>query len=222
MSEQNTVKVWDLGVRVFHWSLVLLFVISYLSGDEQETLHTWSGYAIVALLVFRIIWGFVGTKYARFSDFIYSPGEVLAYLKSLSVRSPKHYLGHNPAGGWMVIALLASLSLTTFSGLKLYAADGHGPLAQNSDLSLISSAYAEENDDDDDDEYGVEGESAKMAGKEGKEENPEEEFWEEIHEFFVNFTLLLVFVHIAGVFVSSYLHGENLPRSMLTGYKKRE
>lgn len=219
MSEQNTVKVWDLGVRLFHWSLVLLFVVSYLSGDEQETLHAWSGYAIIALLGFRIIWGFVGTKYARFSDFVYGPGEVSAYLKSLTSRSPRHYLGHNPAGGWMVLALLLSLGLATFSGLKLYAADGHGPLAQ--DISLISSAYADGRDDDDDDERGREGGSATMAGEKGEKENPEEEFWEEIHEFFVNFTLLLVIVHIAGVFVSSFLHGENLPRAMMTGYKKK-
>lgn len=221
MSEQNQVKVWDIGVRLFHWSLVALFVISYLSGDEQETLHVWSGYAIIALLVFRIIWGFVGTRYARFSDFVYAPGAVIEYLKSLASGSPKHYLGHNPAGGWMVIALLVSLSLATWSGLKLYAADGHGPLAQ--DISLIASAYADgrEDDDDDDAKEGMEGRSVVMAGENGEEENPEEEYWEDIHELFVNLTLLLVFVHIAGVAVSSYLHGENLPRAMMTGYKKK-
>lgn len=201
--EKQEVQVWDLGVRIFHWSLVALFTFAYLSGDELETLHAWSGYAIIALLVFRIIWGFVGSRHARFTDFIRGPKEVIGYLKSMKAGHPKRYLGHNPAGGAMVLLLLIGLSLVSYTGLKVYATEGHGPLA-GVEVSLISSAYA---DDDDDDE----GHDAK---------DPEHEFWEEAHELVSNFMLLLIFLHVAGVGVSSRLEGESLVKAMITGKKK--
>lgn len=199
MSNPTTIKVWDLPVRIFHWSLVALFFFSYVSGEILETLHAWSGYGVAALVVFRIIWGLVGTRYARFGNFIYSRAEIIAYLKSLLTETPKHYLGHNPAAGVMVLLLLASLAMTCWSGVETYGAEGHGPLA-SADVSVISSAHA----DSDHVEPGSGG----------------SEFWEEVHEVFANFSLFLVFVHIAGVVVSSILHSENLVRAMLSGYKK--
>lgn len=203
MQQAKTIKVWDIGVRIFHWSLVLFFTVSYITGDELDTVHAWSGYAIVLLLLFRLVWGFVGTKYARFSNFIYSPARVKEYLNSLKNETPIHYLGHNPAGGWMVVLLLVFLSLTVWTGLEAYAAEGHGPLAQVS-MSPINNAYA---DDDDDHE-----------GKGG--EKHEDSVWEDVHEFFVNTTLALVIIHIGGVVVSSRLHRENLVKAMLTGNKE--
>lgn len=205
--QQQQVVVWDLGVRIFHWSLVALFVFSYLSGDELEDLHAYSGYTIVALLVFRIIWGFVGGRHARFTDFVRRPSVVIAYLKDMKEGHPRRYLGHNPAAGAMVLALLLSLSLLTFSGLKAYAEEGHGPLA-SVDVSLISTAYADEDESDDDDD----------AGKQKKEK--EDEFWAETHEFIGNFILLLIFLHIAGVKISSKLEGENLLKAMISGKKE--
>lgn len=211
-SADHQFKVWDPLVRVFHWSLVLAFATSYLTGDEWDdwgSVHEISGYMILGLVVFRIIWGFVGSKYARFSDFIYSPKTVIEYLKSLLTTHPKHYLGHNPAGGWMVVILLACLLTTTVTGLKVLA-DEHqeGPLAQLELQvpSLISVAEARR----------IGGEQAENDEKEGDEnESP----WKEIHEFFANFTLFLVMVHILGVIVSSRLHKENLARAMITGNK---
>ncbi|MFT3928923.1 MAG: cytochrome b/b6 domain-containing protein [Spongiibacteraceae bacterium] len=198
-----TIKVWDIAIRIFHWSLVAAFMTSYFSGEESETIHVYSGYTIIGLLLFRLIWGFVGTRHARFADFIYSPSRIFGYARSLAAGSPKHYLGHNPLGGLMVIALLISLSLTCYSGLKLYAEeDGKGPLAGATSLSVITPAYAHE-----------EGEHS-GANREG------EEFWEEIHELFVNLTLGLVFLHIAGVIVASALHREKLIKAMLTGNKE--
>lgn len=211
MADSNTVKIWSLPVRVFHWSLVAFFVISYLTGDELETIHAWSGYIITALILFRLVYGFVGSKHARFSDFIYSPAAVIGYLKSLLSGSPQHYSGHNPAGGWMVIVLLASLALTTWSGLNAYAAEGHGPLAAATDMSLINSAYADSDEEEEDEHNGK-----PVTGKEGAEED---EFWEEVHELCVNFTLLMVLVHIAGVVIASRLHKENLAKAMITGEK---
>ena len=223
MAQLEKVKVWDLAVRVFHWSLVAFFVISYITGEELETVHAWSGYVVIGLVVFRIFWGLVGSRYARFSNFIYAPYEIVLYLKSLASRSPKHYLGHNPAGGLMIIIMLLSLAMTGWSGLKAYAAEGHGPLA-SVDVSLISSAYANgddrDHDDDDKHEYGRSGEHNDEHENEG--EGVEDEFWEETHEFFANFTLLLVFIHIGAVLSSSLLHGENLVRAMITGYKENK
>ncbi|MCF6212314.1 MAG: cytochrome b/b6 domain-containing protein [Gammaproteobacteria bacterium] len=198
--EKQQVVVWDLGVRIFHWSLVVLFIFSYLSGDEFEELHAYSGYIIISLLVFRLVWGFVGSQHARFADFVRGPRTVIDDLKSIKDGHPRRYLGHNPAGGAMIVMLLVGLSLLTFSGLMAYAAEGHGPLA-GTDVSLISTAHADDDHDEGD-------------------EKEEDEFWEEIHEFMGNFMLLLIFLHIAGVVVSSRLQGENLVKAMMSGKKE--
>jgi cytochrome b len=110
------VQVWDPLVRVFHWSLVGLFVVAYASGEEMETLHLVSGYAIVSLLILRVVWGFIGSGHARFSDFVRSPREVLAYIKRARQHQAPRYLGHNPAGGAMAIALMTMLAGVCFSG----------------------------------------------------------------------------------------------------------
>ena len=196
MNAQNAdkqIKVWDPLIRIFHWTLVIGFTVAYLTGDELTTIHIWSGYLIVGLLLVRLLWGFIGTKHARFRDFIYSPGEVIAYLKSLVSGKPRHYLGHNPAGGVMVLLLLASLILTTGSGLMML---------QSAQGSLFPPPVSQ---------------SGWFAGED--DELKGNELLEEVHEFFANLTLLLVFLHIAGVVVSSRLHHENLVRAMITGKK---
>ena len=206
----NEIRVWDPLVRIFHWGLVLAFTVAYLSGDEESSLHIYSGYVVLGLISFRVLWGVVGTRYARFSNFVYSPGTVIQYLKGLAAKKPKHYMGHNPAAGWMVITMLLSLFVVTVSGLKVYAIEeGLGPLAGESPaLTFISSAYA----DDEDNEHG------KNENGHGEDEEAEE-FWEEIHEVSSNFMLLLIFLHITGVIVSGRLHNEHLVKAMLTGKK---
>ena len=201
------VRVWDPLVRLFHWSLVATFIIAWLSGEEEGLLHVYAGYAVMGLVVFRILWGFIGTRHARFSSFLYSPQRMLRYLGSLFSSVPEHYTGHNPAGGWMIILLLASLLISGYTGLEAYGAEGHGPLAGNSStIQWVSVAHADSDDDHDGHaEHHAEG---------------EEEFWEEVHEFFANFTLLLVFLHLLGVIVASRAHGENLVRAMVTGDKQ--
>lgn len=104
-----TVRVWDPFIRIFHWSLVALFAIAFLTGDEIEWLHLWAGYAIALLVTLRLFWGFVGPRYARFSDFVRGPTAVWSYLrKALRLDAPRT-LGHNPAGGAMILALLGLL-----------------------------------------------------------------------------------------------------------------
>ena len=133
------------------------------------------------------------------------PAATLRYVKSLFSPKPLHYLGHNPLGGWMVVALLLSLIGTCWSGLEAYGQKGHGPLAQGG-IALVSPALA-----DDDEEAGERG---------GKGGEGGDEFWEETHEAFSNVTLFLVILHIAGVLVAVAVHKENLVRAMVTGYKK--
>lgn len=195
------IKVWDPLVRVFHWSLVTLFAVAKLTGDEESRLHELSGYGIIGLVVLRVFWGFVGTRYARFSNFVYRPSGILAYAKDLLISKPKRYLGHNPLGGAMVIVLMAALLATGLTGLALQNSDGEvSGLASVVTPALISPAMA---DDDD------ENESNEAAG----------EAWEDLHEFFANLTLLLAALHIGGVIVSSLVHRESLVRAMITGRK---
>jgi len=128
--EAAQVKVWDVPVRVFHWTLVAGFVVAYLSAEMHKMgLHVWVGYALVALLLFRVVWGFIGNRYARFKSFIFSPQETLAYVRSLRGGHAKHYYGHNPAGALMVFALLALLLAIFGTGLLTLAViDFEGPL----------------------------------------------------------------------------------------------
>lgn len=111
------VQVWDVPVRVFHWLIVVLVFSSWLTselGGNAMTYHMWIGYCVLALVLFRIVWGFVGSRHARFSDFVCGPGTVLRYLCGASGVAAA---GHNPAGGWSVLALLASLAVQAATGL---------------------------------------------------------------------------------------------------------
>lgn len=207
----KTVSVWDPFVRIAHWTLVVAFFTAYLTENDFLTQHVWAGYVVGIVVLSRIIWGVIGTKHARFSDFIYPPKQIFGYLKGLVSRKAQHYTGHNPAGGAMVIVLLLSLSGTVYTGLALYAVEKNaGPLASQfaanhksmPDVFIISIATAHEN-----------GETESMGNKQG------EEFWEGLHEFFANFTLLLVALHIGGVLLSSYFDQENLIKAMITGRK---
>jgi len=115
-SRCETVRVWDPLVRVFHWSLVLSFALAWISADEWDDLHIWAGYAAAALIAFRLVWGLVGSRYARFSQFVRSPRAVAAYLKDLLTGREARYLGHNPAGGAMILLLILSLSALCLTG----------------------------------------------------------------------------------------------------------
>ena len=111
-----TVKVWDPFVRIFHWSLAALFAAAFVTGDEVEWLHVRIGYAIVALVALRLLWGVIGPRHARFASFVRRPRAVLGYLRDVALlRAPRHF-GHNPAGGAMIVALLALLSVTGLTG----------------------------------------------------------------------------------------------------------
>jgi cytochrome b len=184
--ERGEVRVWDPFVRIFHWTLVLLFTVDYLTGEGPLSLHAYAGYAVFVLVLLRVLWGVVGTTHARFSDFVYGASQVLAYVRDTLGLRAKRYLGHNPAGGAMILMMLVSLLLVCVSGVVLYGLEeGAGPLA--------------------------------MLG--GAPESLEDVL-EEVHEFFANFAVLLVVVHIAGVMAESVIHRENLTKAMVTGRKR--
>lgn len=204
-NQVKTVVVWDVPIRIFHWSLILFFAITYLTGDESEQWHAYSGYVVSGLVVFRIIWGFIGTKYARFGSFVFSPQVIKQYLISMLAEHPKRYLGHNPAGGAMVLTLLLTLTLCCWTGLAAYGKEGHGPLAQ-AGVTPISTTFADSNKHD-------------GHGKRTKSQQ-KSDFWEDIHKFFSHMTLLLAAIHLFGVALSSLLHNENLVRAMINGYKE--
>jgi len=114
-----TVKVWDPFVRVFHWTLLTLFVIAFVTGDERESVHIAAGSGIAILLALRLVWGVIGSRHARFSGFVRSPREVMAYLRDVVNLKARRYLGHNPAGGAMIVALLAELIGTVVTGFMM-------------------------------------------------------------------------------------------------------
>ena len=97
--QSHMVRVWDPLVRIGHWLLAVGFVVAYLTEDDFETLHVWAGYLVGAIVVVRVIWGFVGPRHARFADFAYTPRLVFSYLMALLRGGSKRYLGHSPAGG---------------------------------------------------------------------------------------------------------------------------
>jgi cytochrome b len=184
---ENTVKVWDPLVRLFHWALVLAFLIAYITEEDFLGIHSYAGYTVLALLIIRIFWGLIGTRHARFSDFIYSSATIKQFIKDTFNFRAKRYLGHNPAGGAMIILMLISLLITSTTGIAVYGIEEQaGPLA--SWFTLHDTFWGE--------------------------------VTEELHEFFANFTVLLVLIHVAGVIFESFIHGENLVKAMIDGRKR--
>ncbi|HNP37113.1 MAG TPA: cytochrome b/b6 domain-containing protein [Woeseiaceae bacterium] len=201
--------IWDPIVRIGHWTLVIAFFTAYFTEDDFLAQHVWAGYVVGTVIAIRVIWGLVGTKHARFSDFVRSPAVILRYVGDLKASRAERFVGHNPAGGAMVIALLVCITITVTSGLVLYAIEEDaGPLAgwvadstaSSTGLVLIANARADED---------------------GRANDDREEFWEEVHEIFANLALFLVVLHIAGVLFSSFVHKENLVKAMITGRKRR-
>jgi cytochrome b len=122
------ILVWDVPTRAFHWLQVLAFGTSYLTAfsERLRNYHVALGYILLGLLVFRLLWGFIGTRYARFSSFLFNPKEVVAYLLAMAKGKAAHYLGHNPAGSvsvWLLLALGMFICVTGVMALQDDASD---------------------------------------------------------------------------------------------------
>jgi len=116
LDARRTVRVWDLFVRAFHWSLVVAFAVAWLTRHSSDTIHYVAGYAAAALVLLRVVWGVVGTHYARFRQFARPPQTVLGYLRDIATGRESRYLGHNPAGGAMVLALIVLIAAIATTG----------------------------------------------------------------------------------------------------------
>lgn len=159
--KSNPVKVWDLGIRLFHWLLVLLLPLLWLTAEQGEAIAEWAqqreiyfdymvwharlGYLVIGSLVFRVLWGFVGSETARFRQFLYAPKIVIDYLRRLFDKSPGTFAraGHNPAGGWMVLLMLLLLISQTMSGLFNYDdVSFEAPLYASVDEAVSDAAHS--------------------------------------------------------------------------------
>lgn len=131
------IRVWDAPVRVFHWLLVFCFAGAYLSAESEvwRLLHVTLGYTLGGLLLFRLVWGLIGSRYARFGSFVRGPKAVWRYLQSLRANHPEHHLGHNPAGAVAIVLLIALGLVVTVTGYATYNDLGPGWLAALHDLA---------------------------------------------------------------------------------------
>lgn len=205
------VRVWDCLVRFGHWSLVAGYFAAYFAAEESLAIHTSAGYAVAAVVAFRVVWGVLGSPHARFSDFVYRGGAILGYLRDLLRFRARRYIGHSPAGGAMVLALLFALAATTLAGMATLAQKrNEGPLApwlgpaEREAPALFSPASADERRARD------------------TEERRRGRLIKRVHELLADLTLVLIVVHVAGVAFASLVHRENLVRAMITGRKRSE
>ena len=191
--QMTEIRVWDPLVRTGHWLLATAVIIAWFV-DEPLWLHTWLGYIAIALVLVRIVWGFIGPDYARFASFVRGPRLTFGYFSDLIRFSSKRYLGHSPAGAVMIIALLVMVAVTAVTGMaSLAATSGEGPLAGV--ITKVEWANTEED---------------------------QELLIEEVHETAANVTMVLILLHIAGVALASFAHRENLVAAMITGRKRAE
>lgn len=196
---RGKVRVWDPFIRIFHWGLVVAFATAWLTAEELQPVHEIAGYAVAGLVAFRLIWGFVGSRYARFAQFLRGPAATLAYLGDVVRGRERRYLGHNPAGAAMIVALLLTLSGTAFTGWLM---EEPGRIAK---LPVLPQIVAPAHADSDGDE-----------GEYGEAEGP----LKDVHETLANLMLLLVALHVGGVVLASFRHRENLVLAMVTGDKR--
>ena len=173
MAEVRTVRIWDPAVRAFHWGLATSILVAWLTSDEWKSAHIWVGYVAAALVAFRILWGFIGTSYARFQSFLKSPSDTAHYLAAMASGRERRYLGHNPAGGAMIVALLATVALLGLTGW----------------MQTLDRFWGDE-------------------------------WLEETHELLADGLLVLIAMHVAGVLLASWRHGENLVLGMISGRKR--
>lgn len=173
MSEAASMRVWDPAVRAFHWSLAMSILVAWLASEEWRSVHIYAGYAAISLVGFRIMWGFTGSPYARFRSFLQSPIGVCRYMGNIAAGRERRYIGHNPAGGAMILVLLATVLAIGLTGW----------------MQTLDRFFGEE-------------------------------WLEDLHGLLANILLFLIAMHVAGVMLASWRHGENLVGGMISGRKR--
>jgi cytochrome b len=196
IAEVRQIRVWDPSVRAFHWLLAGAVLICWFT-DKPLLLHTWLGYLAAGLVALRVIWGFTGPEHARFISFVRGPKLVFDYLAGLVRFSSRRYLGHSPAGGAMIVALLIMIAATAGTGMvELAQEQGQGPVA------------------------GIVTKIERPARVPGQRRPPL--LIKQVHETLANVTLMLVVLHVLGVAAASIAHRENLVGAMITGHKRAQ
>ncbi len=190
---------WDPLVRLTHWAVVAAVVANGLIVKEGGTAHIWIGWALMAVLAVRFVWGLIGPSEARFSAFPPAPRAALSHLADLIRGQPREHASHNPAGALMVYALWVCLAVVTATGLIM--TDGESPVRIAQDKAAVAagdwSVLVREGGGDHDETGG--------------------EWVEEVHEMAANLVLILAVLHVAGVAVESRALGRNLLRPMIGG-----
>ncbi len=194
-------KVWDPLVRISHWILLVAVATALITRGEPESLHQWAGYVVASYVVFRLFWGVAGPQSARFENFLASPMAGLTYVADLVAGKAKRHVGHSPAGGLMVVALLIGLSGSAATGMAM---ESHVRIP-----AFVASWVPTEAND---------GGVASEESDAGENESA----WEEVHELFANLVMVLAILHVTGVAIASFKHRENLVRAMVTGNKRVE
>ena len=189
MIKMNKSYIWSLPTRVFHALFALLIIFAFLSDDDNLLqYHVIIGYLIFILLFFRVLWGFIGPKYSKFSDFPFGIQNVKDFLASLFSDKSK-YVGHNPLASYVMVTILITVFFVIVTGVLVYGVqEGRGL------LSFLNSSYFKEM-----------------------------EIFEDIHEFFANFLIILILFHLGGIVVDKLLHGKDKTlNSIVNGYKMTE
>jgi cytochrome b len=190
------IRVWDLPTRVFHWLLFLGVLVALITGDEGEegvlSIHQLFGFLVMALLVFRLGWGLVGTRHVRFASFVRGPTTVVTYVRALLRLSPPASLGHNPLGAWMIVVILLDLMVVVGTGLFAGGGGEHGEAGEAIEGGPLAHLVSP-------------GTADLLSG---------------VHEVFANLLIALIVVHVLGVLVDWLLTGDNLVRAMITGEKR--
>lgn len=200
-------RLWDPVIRLSHWSIAALVLLNAVLTRGGSPLHIWAGWAGLAILALRLLWGIVGPAEARFSAFPPNPAAAFRHLTQLLRGRPDPYPSHNPAGALMVYALWGLLALTIATGLVMTG--GRTPMQASADQAAVDS-----------------GDWAALVkdGESGEDEADNEGFKEaaeEVHEVAANLILVLALLHVAGVFVEGRAMGRNLLRPMVLGDKTR-
>ena len=205
LGQAAPLPVWDPLLRLTHWGIAIVVLGNYALTKEGGSVHLALGWAGMALLVLRLIWGFVGPSEARFTSFAPNPLAALRHLAGLLRGKAPHYPSHNPAGAMMAYALW--LCLAVLIGTGLWMTGGRTPMSQAAQESSVAA-----------------GDWAALVedgGEEGEDESPLGEAMKEVHEVAANLILLLAFLHVAGVVVESRVMGRNLVRPMLISRRDR-
>ncbi|MGB3225692.1 MAG: cytochrome b/b6 domain-containing protein [Desulforhopalus sp.] len=217
MNQKNQIVVWDQFVRFFHWSMILFIFLAYVTGDIKGPLHKYIGFVVLGLVSIRIFWGFRGTRYALFNNFVCSPVKALKYLKELVTGKTTHYIGHNPAAAWMILLLLSSIIIVCLTGYAAHTTKrGPNSIGSGNTISIVGNAYA----DDDKDERHEGRHKGRERHNDAKSDDESDSVWGDIHEVLAQFLLILICFHIVGVAFSSIVHNENLVKGIITGKKE--